>query len=252
MNNQTSVSDAYNKVFNIRNITLSGDTLTGGQYAFGLKYKSDWQPHTLTMNGHTLTITNVTLYAGSMDFVGEGKIDVYSSLSFYQHSVAASNCEVTVYNYIVENRGGFSAVKSLVFETGSILHDNQSSHAMNNVFERYAPPPRHTGSYKHLDVTLGDEDHLSPTLDLTRFTGAFDGTTTTFYTGSTVTVDLAGRADLRTISKSASPYIVTWSAVPENVTFAPDEQTGKAGYRLIPESTGLKLEYHKGMMLIVK
>ena len=208
VNNQKSVSGAYNTVFNIRNITLSGDTLTGGQYAFSLKYKSDWQPHTLTMNGHTLTITNVTLYAGSMNFVGEGKIDVYSSLSFYQHSLAASNCEVTVYNYIVENMGGFSAVKSLVFETGSILHDNQSSHARNYIFEKYAPPMTFD-SYQHLHVTLGNAEHLATTLDLSRFSDTFDGSTTTFYAGSTVNVD-AGSREIAVGNK-----LVSWSAVPD-------------------------------------
>ena len=209
VNNQKSVSGAYNTVFNIRNITLSGDTLTGGQYAFGLKYTSSWLPHTLTMNGHTLTITNVTLYAGSMNFVGEGKIDVYSSLSFYQHSLAASNCEVTVYGNIVENKGGFSAVKSFVFETGSYLYDNQTSHERNYIFEKYAPPPRYTGSYTHLVVTLGNAEHLATTLDLSRFSDTFDGSTTTFYAGSTVNVD-AGSREIAVGNK-----LVSWSAVPD-------------------------------------
>ena len=211
----------------------------------------------MILNNHTLTLTNGTVYAGAFTVVGGGRIVVgeNASFSFYQHNVSAPDCDVIVYGTIRENAdvspvaGGFSAVKSLVFETDSRLSDDKTKHMTNVIYERYAPPMTFGGSYKHLNVTLGNAEHLATSLDLTRFTGAFDGTTTTFYAGSTVTVDLAGRADLRTISKSASPYIVTWSAVPENVTFVPDEQTGKAGYRLIPESTGLKLECHKGFII---
>ena len=257
----TSISgNGYNSAYSIRHITLSADAAIGTNSKIGLKYTTNFADHNVTLNNHTLTLTNGTVYAGAFTVVGGGRIVVgkTASFSFYQHNVSAPDCDVVVYGTIVENAdvspvaGGFSAVKSLVFETGSRLSDAKTKHMTNVIYERYAPPMTFSASYKHLNVTLGNAEHLATSLDLTRFTGAFDGTTTTFYTGSTATVDLAGRADLRTISKSASPYIITWSAVPENVTFVPDEQTGKAGYRLIPESTGLKLECHKGLMIIVQ
>ncbi len=253
-------NNGYDSAYSIRHITLSADAAIGTNSKLGLKYTANWADHNITLNGHTLTIANGTVYAGVCTFVGEGKfvIGSTSSFSFYHHNAAAPDCDVAVYGQIVENAdaspvaGGFSAVKSLVFEPGSKLYDNKSKHMTNVVYERYAPPLGYTGSYTHLNVVLGSAEHLATTLDLTRFTGAFDGSTTTFQTGSTVTVDLSGRTDLMTIRNSNSPYVVTWSAVPNGVKFAPDDQTKNAGFFLSPEPGGLRLRYNEGVKVIIR
>ena len=72
-----------------------------------------------------------------------------------------------------------------------------------------------------------------------------------FASGAAITVDLSGRTDLQTIAKSANPYIVTWSSQP-SATFTLDAVSYEKGYRITPDSTGLKVSYHQGLTIIVK
>ena len=77
-------------------------------------------------------------------------------------------------------------------------------------------------------------------------------TNLTFAANAVVNVNLAGRTDLKTLAKSASPYLLTWSSEPTSVEFALDASTRAAGYRLRRDASGLRLEYGKGLMLIVR
>ena len=70
----------------------------------------------------------------------------------------------------------------------------------------------------------------------------------------TVTVNLAGRADLETIAGSESNYIVKWSTYygqPTTTKFRLDAETAKK-FSLRSDATGLRLNKKKGFMLIVK
>ena len=76
------------------------------------------------------------------------------------------------------------------------------------------------------------------------------------FEAGTVTVNLAGRADLDDIAESEDPYIVKWSTdegmgEPSETTFVPDAATAQA-YKFRKDSTGLTLAKNKGFMLIVK
>ena len=73
-----------------------------------------------------------------------------------------------------------------------------------------------------------------------------------FAAHSTVNVNLEGRSDLKALAKSAEPYIVTWDSAPSGVAFTLDAETAMLGFKLRPVSEGLRLEYHKGLMIIVK
>ena len=103
------------------------------------------------------------------------------------------------------------------------------------------------------------------TIDLSGRTGTFS-TLSTFTTGSTnlqfaaganVTVNLAGRTDLRTIMKSESPYIVTW---PEglgpaaNVKFDVDAETRRNHFKIVrdDEHNGLRLVRAGGFTLLLR
>jgi autotransporter-associated beta strand protein len=76
-----------------------------------------------------------------------------------------------------------------------------------------------------------------------------------FAANSTITVNLDGRTDLKTIAKSESPYVVKWAtnAKPAaTTTFDLDAETQELGFKCKVEDTGLKLSRPKGMMLIVR
>ena len=180
----------------------------------------------MTMGGHTITYTNTTVYAGKMSYSGTGGIVVApdAALSFYAHSTAAANCDVAVYGSLNQNNGGFTQVKSLVFEIGSTCWLSDSAGSGNIpetvVTEKYAPNANHTNggncTLTTPKVQLGDESHLETTLDLSRLDGVFDGTNTTFYTGSTVTVDLGNR------EFQGSVLLIAWAEM-STATFVVDD-----------------------------
>ena len=71
-----------------------------------------------------------------------------------------------------------------------------------------------------------------------------------FASGATVKIDISGRTDMKALAKSASPYLLTWSAVPSNVTFAmADGSTYVDGVRLRYDETGLKVETIRGLVI---
>ena len=78
--------------------------------------------------------------------------------------------------------------------------------------------------------------------------------TVQFASGATVTVNLAGRTDLKTIAESESNYIVKWDSTfgqPTTTTFRLDAETAQ-NFSLRSDATGLQLNKKKGFMLIVK
>lgn len=72
-----------------------------------------------------------------------------------------------------------------------------------------------------------------------------------------ITVNLAGRDDLKTLARSENPHLFMWTVVDETPTvpgadFVLDPAAEAAGFRVRKDSTGLRLIYTKGFMLIVK
>ena len=72
-----------------------------------------------------------------------------------------------------------------------------------------------------------------------------------------ITVNLAGRDDLKTLARSANPPLFMWTVVYETPTvpgadFVGDPETAAAGFKLKKDATGLRLIYTKGFMLIVR
>ena len=114
-----------------------------------------------------------------------------------------------------------------------------------------------------LNMTMMD----GSTLNLSRLTGTFNCTFTNpkynnktdgtlcnlqFATDSTITVNLDGRTDLKTIAKSESPYIVTWATKPaDTTTFVLDEVTSQY-FKCEVTDAGLLLKKTNGLVIIVK
>ena len=131
------------------------------------------------------------------------------------------------------------------------------------VYGVYTPPQN------HICFNIGMMD--GSTLDLSSETGNWSctfnnnpGTSAggdaipwvSFADGGTITVNLAGRADLDTVA-TARGYIVTWAAnaIPSaSTTFVLDATTAALpqGYTLCSDSTGLRLGKTNGTLLIVK
>ncbi len=226
--NKTTVSSVYGTAYVMRNIDLASNASIGGTSYVSLK-SGDWVPSAMAMNGRTITYTNVTVYAGNMRYEGEGRIDVRSALSFYQHSTSASNCEVRVCGSLNQNAGGFTAVKSLIFERGANFWSKAATgHPTTVVFDTYAPNMRYTrdgGTLTGPIVQLGDAEHLTPTLDLSRFCTngvdvVFGAEKTTFHPGATVSVKLGDRS----IGDMAGKKIASWSTRPGGVVFVSGDE----------------------------
>ena len=101
------------------------------------------------------------------------------------------------------------------------------------------------------------------TLDLTKVTGAFacnfpkgtngtGGQKLTFSGDSTITVNLEGRTDLKTIAKSASPYVVTWSTKPAGTTTFVLDAATRQHFKCEVTNAGLRLKKIKGLVIIVQ
>ena len=210
----------------LRNVTLSGDATIGGTQDYGMLWYSaarggSYQAGTLTMNGHTLTYnTSATLYCWNMAYSGSGTIVVSGesngTFQFSMGDTSAANCDFIVYGKISQNGNKFSPVKSLVFEPSGIYAGraaNKETEQTIVAYEKYAPNLNYTGSYPTMRVTLGASGHTATTLDLGYFTNrTFNASTTTFYSGSTVTVDTGARAITN------GEKLVSWSSIP-NATF---------------------------------
>ena len=74
-----------------------------------------------------------------------------------------------------------------------------------------------------------------------------------FAANATVTVNVEGRSDLKAVAKSASPYIVTWSAKPaDTVSFVLDAATQSHGFEVAIEDGGLRLIAPPGFSVIIR
>ena len=103
------------------------------------------------------------------------------------------------------------------------------------------------------------------TVDLSQRTGSWNSrfsntqdyqdknTKVSFAANSTITVNLEGRTDLKTIAKSESPYIVTWATKPaDTTTFVLDAATQELGFKCKVTDAGLRLMKTNGLVIIVK
>jgi len=78
-----------------------------------------------------------------------------------------------------------------------------------------------------------------------------------FAASGEIAVNLAGRDDLKSLARSENPHLFTWTVadgapVVPGAEFVLDPDTAAEGFKLRKDSTGLKLLYTKGMMIIVR
>ena len=237
--NNTELTGTDIAAFPVRNVTLSTNAVIGGSQPFSLR-NGNWAATTTTLNGYTLTYTNATVYAGNVTY-NNGSVVIPSGteFSFLGHNLAAPSADVTIYGQLVMNNGGFTSARSLVFAEGSqlVLSDTATSGSIPTtvINGKYAPASQcvtnGTCTLTTQPVQLGDASHLEPTLDLSRLGGVYDGTNTTFYAGSTVTVDLGER------EFQGSVLLIAWTEI-SSATFVVDD-ANKDRLGLLPRPEGL-------------
>ncbi len=253
---------------------LLGDTLLTGPYGnqsiLGFRYLNDVATvHLLTMNGYTLTISPQDRFAFSaVRTIGEGTIVLRASTAgedgMRQISFYGAASDLSSVTFEVDDQTGLNfeqvvTVKSFIDRRLALR--NPTSWDKNNglliVHETFKP----YGASMLKSIQLGDETHLSPTLDLGSVTGTYvrGSYALTYADGATVTVNLAGtRTDLSAIARTKDEggnragYVLTWAAKPENVEFVLDAASKKDGYKLTANDTGLLLTRHIGLRIIVK
>ena len=199
----------------LQDVTLDGDATIGGPETWALLFYNYVNEHTMYMNGHTLTIKGVTLYSDSIAYSGAGKIVIAedATVEFYHNAKSAPDCDIEVRGTLQQHDVALSPVKSLCFTADGSFNNPWESRPAFVVNEKYAPnvQARSGSSAQHPTVTLGAEGHLKTTLDLSFFTDVFDASTTTFYGGTEVTVELGARrfeVDTKLASWEAEPQAV--------------------------------------------
>ena len=255
------------------NITLLDDASIGGTGMWTPNFWRDSVDPWLDLNGHVLTFASGILYNGEKRiYRGSGKIVIDSVLRTRTTSPSVPGCDVLVNGlYQMEQGQRFSPVRSLVFSATGRYNATENAPNTTVVHEKYAPNlPANAGSGSlavHPSVQLGDADHLATTLDLRLFSAPFDATgTLSFFAGSTVSVDVSGRADIHALSRSKDAvtgkrngYLMTWdaatwTAVSQADTKVKFELCGEANarYRLIADASGLLIAPPAGFIVIVR
>jgi len=201
----------------MRNISLGADAKIGGTTPMSLTWWNS-NANATTLNGHTLSLGNTTIYSGTMRFEGTGTLYVepgatYKFNDFWGNPKPCINQGTLRVGGNLEIQGNMIVSSSnLVFtSTGKFV---ASKVIATTVYDWYAPNLAWTGSQKHPTVTLGTASSLNTHLDLSLFTSTFDGSTTTFYSGSSVTVVLGSR------TFTIGEKLVSWGTLP-TATFTP-------------------------------
>ena len=232
-----------------RGLTVTNDTLFGrDDYGFGL-VAPNAVALPLTLNGKTLTFksSNGTgqnethLPFRNVQGDGPGTLVISDYVRLYPKNEASTLSDVTLVidtlgQYLSANDESSITVSNLVYRSNTQV--SRSYHAIT-VLGSYAPE---SSTYAPM-VQLGDETHLSPTLDLSGWAGTFNkafGGGLTFAEGATVSVKVGSRKIPR--------RVIGWTegTGPANVNFVLADAIG----RLTVESDGVYRQ--TGFMIIVK
>ncbi len=247
-------------------LTADSQYHTTGSYGFSAP---DLAPTSLDLGGHTLsayigngqyfTLINTTVTNGTIRMMTGGYIRPFTTGS-HAVSVDMSTVNLKMLNC------------AICMDADMSVHDYESRYTENYnlswtspigtlaVHGRFTPATRY-----YCGCTLQD----GATLDLSewpaglgwpmysRFTTGADKTLK-FADGANVTVNLAGREDVKALAKNRT-YLLKWGDTtgtlakkPVNVTFTLDAQSRANGYRIYSEPEGLRLKRFTGFMILVK
>ncbi len=205
----------YNSPFIGNRLSLTGDASikVAGVDSFNL-YNNGGAILTLALNGHTLTVDGTArCILNSIKVPDEGRIIT----GIVPGNNAADNCLYIYGSGIVAQSVDFTvpAGNSLGGESALVVSNMTFGGVWGNrtatvtALARYSPKPTAT-SWPYL--TLGDTEHLSPTLDLSALPFVYNGTNLSFVAGSAVTVYVGTR------EIAIGDCLVAWSKLPDITT----------------------------------
>ncbi len=210
---------------------------------------------TVYLGGHTLTVSitsgkelrfySMAILDGTFDITsggyfvvgGSGGIVATNNVDFLANCALVAACPIKVDNYTAK----WTSTTGKASSTNPI-----------NVYGKFTPATTHFHGVEMQDGS---------TIDLTGWSGGWPLASdlnagvkdVLFASGATVKIDISGRTDMKALAKSASPYLLTWSSVPSNVTFAmADGSTYVDGVRLRYDETGLKVETMHGLVIMIE
>lgn len=235
--------------------------IVGGFFYFGSGDENSRS--TLNLNGHTLYMDLHTgaIYVRGLNVDNTGGKIVFTAGSGAISSgldLAGAGLHFQNASFVFFDVGGFYSVKDFSYSRNYWrCHKTAAQLLVSGTYTAgtYRPP-----------LTLAN----GATLDLSSQAGAWSAAGQLAYKGknnstysevglvsfadeATITVNLAGRADLKAIAEDDSPYIVTWSTPPaDSVKFKLDAETRQRGYSVKVRSNGLALLPPRGFMLLVR
>ena len=243
---------AYTKA-QLKRVRLTEDSTFNASNDFGFIGDGN-SDTTVYLNGHTLELQigigkyfrsyNTTYINGTVDITSGGYFQTAGSYVTATNVDFKMNCAL-----ILNNQFSVRGYEADFYSTGS-----NSGTAQMRVSGTFRPT---VAAYYGCTMLAGS------TMDLAAWPGSWPMTSAFGSNGKTelefadsgeIAVNLAGRDDLKSLARSANPYIVSWASgasVP-GAEFVLDAATASAGYRLKKDETGLRLVYGKGMMLIVR
>ena len=220
-----------------------------------------WSTHTVDLGGHVLDVTmasGVTFELGGSGAVGttitNGTIRV-SGGTLHTDTFKNIAIDAKTVNLEVSCALNIETTRALDVGDYEALYTGTSNAGTGalNVYRTFKPVSTNFYGPTMQDGSTMDLRAWPESAGWPMASGFKAGSTNVqFAANATVNVNLEGRSDLKALAKSAVPYIVTWDSAPSGVAFTLDAETAMLGFKLRPVSEGLRLEYHKGLMIIVK
>ena len=242
----------------LKHVRLTADSLLNRETVDGSIGTASGSAGDIDLGGHTLTIkiaTGKTLAIRNVE-ITDGKIDVATGGWL---RIGPDGGDVVATNVDFRVNAALNIVNALsVCDYEAVFYGNYNDGT--NVLKVCGAfkPSAHNYFY---GCTMLD----GSTLDLTSRTNAWPVTsaftggskTVAFAANANITVKLEGRTDLKTVAKSETPYVATWTeqtAPPASVKFVVDLDTRRKGYKVRRDDTvhALRLIKSGGLVIIVK
>lgn len=274
---ESAVLDAAGQVgFGKYEITLDGGTLSNTGNGAGNEAQSQFRRVRLTKDS-SLTSTSAMFFGvsgaeASTIYLGGHRLAVSIAagkyLRFYDTAILDGTFDITSGGFFVAggdvgivatNNVDFLARCALVVAMPIKVANYTANWVSTSANANSTRPIEVYGTFTPATTHFhGVEMQDGSTIDLTGWSGGWPLASdlnagvkdVLFASGATVKIDISGRTDMKALAKSASPYLLTWSAVPSNVTFAmADGSTYVDGVRLRYDETGLKVETMRGLVI---
>ncbi|MBQ7188349.1 MAG: hypothetical protein IJR99_02935 [Kiritimatiellae bacterium] len=270
--NQVNIANSTSYAY-ISDLRLDADSSFDAWYNYGL-INAGYGRVDLTLNGHTLKV-NETSKSGTRPLfllvnvtaTTPGTIEVMNGY-FYFDGSSSQKRKTSDFQQVTLVMNGQLRLDD---DTGSVLVklrdyivNTPAADVSGAGAAKFMGRAEVYGTFRpNTDFFHGCELQDGATIDLSGRNGTFSAkgqnvgtndvqTTATFAPNASITVNLAGREDLRALAASAAPYVISWETQPENVLFEPDAQTKTNKFILQPNATGLKLIKVGGTVISIR